>query len=314
RGKIPPASGRIRIAFMRAGGGLAGNLPPGSLNDISGRDIKNLPVPPPKLKVVQSVATEGGEDAETLAAAEQRIPARLRHSDRPVTGEAYKRPALDTPGVGVGRVAVMPRFKPQQRRSNVPGVVSVMTLPFKSPALAPNPRPDRPFIEAVHNQLNERRPVATELYVIGCEYVALGVSIGITIRDGFGRDAALNAVRDSDRTFLWPLAAGGLDGAGWPLGRAVRDREVEVIAARVAGVDSVAGVNLFRRSGNFWQMITRASACAQVELSLRAWQLPELLSVVVVADANPPDNLRGVPNPFGNQNAAVAVPVVPEVC
>ncbi|HEU4390463.1 MAG TPA: putative baseplate assembly protein, partial [Blastocatellia bacterium] len=225
-----------------------------------------------------------------------------------------KRLALDTPGVRAGRVEVMPRFKPQQRRNDVPGVITVMALPFKPQALPPNPRPDRPFIEAVHTQLSERRPVATELYVIGCEYVALGLSIGITIREGFGRDSVLNAVRDSLRLFLWPLAPGGIDGGGWPLGRSVRDREIEVVVARVPGVNTVTGVNLFKRSGADWQMIAHPNACAPIEMSLQSWQLPELLSVVVVADANPPDNLRGVPNPFGDQGGVVAVPVVPEVC
>lgn len=317
RGRIPEAGMRVRVAYMRAGGGRAGNLPAGSLKEIGGRDLDNNPVPPPKLKVQQSLATEGGEDAESLAQAEQRIPALFRHRDRSVTEEDYKRLATDTPGVRLGRVEVLPRFKPQQRRSNVPGVVSVMVLPFKPLALPPNPRPDRPIIEAVHNYLSARRPLTTELYVIGCEYIPVAISAGITIRDGFGRDTVINSVRDALRTFAWALAPGGPEGSGWPLGRSLRDREVEVAVARVAGVNSVTGINLFTKRDDRWHKFRTTNATGAIEIRMQDWQLPELLTVAVVADGLPLEDLSAMPDPFGVAGGVaggVAVPVVPEVC
>ena len=50
-----------------------------------------------------------------------------------------------------------------------------------------------------------------------------------------------------------------------------------------------------------------------LNLTLAAWQLPELLSIVVVDGAEAPKDLRALPNPFADDRA-VAVPVVPEVC
>ncbi|HWS99305.1 MAG TPA: putative baseplate assembly protein [Pyrinomonadaceae bacterium] len=326
RGSVPENSARVRVAYMRAGGGLAGNLPAGSLAKITARDLTGAPVTQ-KLKVQQSLVTDGGEDAETLLEAEQRIPALFRHRDRAVTEQDYQRLAGDTPGVRMGRVDVLPRFKPQQRREQVPGVVSVMVLPFKETRLPPNPSPDRYFIESVFNYLDARRPLATELYVIGCEYVPLGLSVAITVRHGFGQNQVINEVRDALRAFLWPLAPGGIEGAGWQRGRAVRDREVEVMVARVAGVDQVNGINFFERREDEWEMIRRAQPCAPVELPLKLWQLPELLTVIVVASESAPEDLRAAPNPFadGQQGGAggsgtgggagsMAVPVVPEVC
>jgi hypothetical protein len=312
RGRIPEAGRRIRVLRMRAGGGAAGNLPPQSLSDITARDLKGTLVT--TLKVFQGVATTGGEDAEDLAQAERRIPAVLRHRDRAVTEEDYRRLAATTPGVRVGRVEVLPRFKPHQRRGQVPGVVSVMVLPFKQERVAPNPRPDRPFLETVHAYLDARRPLTTELYTIGCEYVPLGLSVGLTLREGVGRDTVLNAVRDELRRHFWPLETGGATPGGWPLGKAVRDREVEVIVARVEGVNAVAPVNLFVRQGKAWRLLPRLDANGIVTLPLEPFQLPELLSVVVVTDAEAPKDLRGVPNPFGETANQVAVPVVPEVC
>jgi hypothetical protein len=322
RGRIPEAGMRVRIAYMRAGGGQGGNLPAGSLKEIIGaRDLDNNLVPPPKLKVQQALATDGGEDAESLAQAEKRIPALFRHRDRSVTEEDYKRLATDTPGVRLGRVEVLPRFKPQQRRSNVPGVVSVMVLPFKPLTLPPNPRPDRPIIEAVHGYLNARRPLTTELYVVGCEYIPVGISAGITIRDGFGRDTVINSVRDALRAFAWSLAPGGPEGSGWPLGRSLRDREVEVAVARVAGVNSVSGINLFTKGDDAWHKSRATNATGAIEIRMREWQLPELLTVAVVADDLPLEDLSAAADPFGVGDGAtggaaggVAVPVVPEVC
>lgn len=238
RAAVLPARSIVRAATMRAGGGAAGNLAPASLTAI---DVANAP----PLRVQHATATFGGEDAESLDDAERRIPSTLRHGQRAVTAEDYRRVAAETPGAFVARAEVLPRFLPHQRMMEVPGVVSVMVLPRKAVWRPPAPRPDRPFIERVRAWLDARRPLATELYVIGAEYVPIGVGVAITVREGFGPDAVTRAVTDALHRFLWPLAPGGPQGQGWPLGRAVRDRELEVLVAHVEGIDTVAGVSLF---------------------------------------------------------------------
>ncbi len=246
RGRIPEVGMRIRVAQMRAGGGRSGNLSPGSLTEISAFGLDRKPIAQ-KLKLLQSLPTEGGEDAETLAAAEQRIPALLRHRDRAVTAADYRQLAAETPGINLGRVEVLPRFKPHQRRDGVPGVISVMVLPTKTAVQPPNPRPDRSMLEAVHAHLDDRRPLGTELYAIGCEYCPVGITVGVEIQAGFGRDTVLMAVREALYRFLWPLPLDGVSSTGWPLGGAVRERELEVAVARVSGVRSVIGLNLFHK-------------------------------------------------------------------
>ncbi|MDI1476556.1 putative baseplate assembly protein [Polyangium sp. y55x31] len=345
RGRIPGSGMRVRVARARAGGGSAGNLPPGTLKELDAFTVTG--VRPGKLDVLQRLATTGGKNAETLAEAERRIPATLRHGERAVTADDYRRLAAETPGVTLGRVEVLPRFKPHQRREDVPGVVSVMALPFSGSLRAPNPRADRPMLEAVHAHLDARRPLAGELYVIGCEYVPVGVGVGITIREGFGREAVINAVREILGRFLWPLPPGGPNGAGWPIARSVRDREIEVVVAQVPGVETILGVRLFsagalvklppRGDGSmgaarYERVLTPRGSAAQssasaeaqrfvalegggapVEFVLRPWQLPELLGVVVDADGAVPTDLHASPDPFAGERG-IAVPVVPEVC
>ncbi|GAB4191736.1 MAG: putative baseplate assembly protein [Roseiflexaceae bacterium] len=325
RGRVPDAGRRVRAALARIGGGRAGNLAPGSITQLASPPAGRT------IKLLQSLPTEGGEDAETLEQAERRIPALFRHRDRAVTADDYKRLAAETPGVRLGRVEVLPRFRPQQRQNGVAGVVSVMVLPQKDGFQPANPQPDRPVLEAVHSHLDARRPLATELYVIGCEYVRIGVSVGVSLLDNLGalslgqgglaagtagrplsRDSVVVAVREALRQFLWPLAPGGYEGGGWPLGRAVRDRELEVVVARVPGVDAVARVNLFLWQNGAWQQLPRRTPDAPVELPLAAWQLPELLGVAVAVDADAPTSLDSI-NPFADPSS-VAIPVVPNMC
>lgn len=306
RGMVPGAGRIVQVARMRAGGGVAGNLPPGTIKTMT------APGGAPRLKVMQPVATTGGADAESLADAEIRIPAMIRHGGRAVTAADYKELALRTPGVALGRVEVLERFKPQQRRDGVPGVVSVMVMPARLGTALPAPRPDRPTLETVHAWVDERRPLSTELYVIGTDYVPIGVSAAVELVDSTQREAVLNAVSEAIRLHLWALPPGGPDGQGWPLGRTVDDRLIETVIDRVPGVRAVAPVHLFsRRAGERrWRMV-REDASGRARLRLLRWQMPELLMLAVTegdssSTSLPPSRAAG--------EAEVAVPVVPEKC
>jgi predicted phage baseplate assembly protein len=310
RGRVPQAGRLVQVASMRAGGGTAGNVPPGSVTQLASVGPGAAPPPSAKLNIVQPLSMAGGIDAETLPEAERRIPAFLRNRDRAVVASDYKAIAARVPGLAVGRVEVLPKFRPAQRLNDQAGVISVMLFPQRADIEAPAPRADRPFLETAYRWLDERRPLATELYVIGCEYVPLAVSVAVELRDPDQRDSVLTAVGQSVKAFLWALS-GGPDGTGWPLGRPVYDREIEVAVARVPGVDTVAPPKLFTRaaSATKWQLLP-ADAQGRVQLPLQPWQLPELLAVAVTEGTASPNQIVSPTN--GGQ--LVAVPVVPETC
>lgn len=307
RGMAPGLGRAVQLVKMRSGGGRAGNLPPGT--------IKTIATTPdgPALNVVQPVATVGGADAESLAAAEARIPAMLRHGGRAVTATDYKELAMRAPGLSIGRVETLERFKPQQRRNNVPGVVSVMIVPQREGTRGPAPRADRPMLETVHAWLDERRPLATELYVIGCDYVPIGLSASVELVDGRSREAVLDAVAEAIRLHLWPLQPGGPDGLGWPLGRTVDDRMIETAIGRVPGVRTVAPVRLFtqRPGQKRWQAVAE-DATGRGRIALQRWQLPELVMLSVSEGDTASPTLPPLGSAIGED--AVAIPVVPEVC
>lgn len=304
RGMVPARGRQIQVASMRAGGGAKGNLAAGT--------IKTITPPPgaPQIKATQPLPTTGGADSETLPDAERRIPALIRNGDRAVTASDYKEHALRTPGAAVGRAEVMERFKPQQRRDGVPGVVTVMVIPQREGFMAPAPRPDRPMLESVHAWLDERRPLATELYVVGTDYVPIGVSAAVELVDSTQRDAVLNAVADAIRLHVWPLQPGGPDGYGWPLGRAVDDRLIETAISRVPGVRSVAPVRLFTKSSASRWTAVSPDISGRSQIVIERWQLPEL-DMLAVAEG---DTASSTLPPGATSDDGLAIPVVPELC
>jgi baseplate J-like protein len=319
RGMLPPRGRRIRVQSMRSGGGAQGNLPPQSLTAITAVDLNNNQVT--GLKVIQSLSTTGGADSESLASAEQRIPAILKHRDRVVTIDDYRALAQTVPGSVVGRVEVLSLFHPQNLQNNIPGVVSVMVLPKRDQISLPNPRPDRTMLETVFAYLEPRKPLATEMYVIGCDYRGIGLSIGISVRNGFGPDTVASQVTAALKQALWPLPPGGFLGAGYPLGKTVRTLELEIIAANVPGVDEVTGINLFERlPSGVYSQITQPDN-KPVALELLSYQLPELLKVVVVTTSEgqtavPPTSLDADDSggAGGTGGGGIPIPIVPEVC
>lgn len=308
RGRIPEAGNRIRVKTMRYGGGKSGNITVGNIKTISH----------PNLKLTQAIETAGGKDAETLEEAEKRIPAVLKHHHRAITEDDYKQLALYAPGVELGRVEVLPKFKPQEKIGGLVGVISVMVLPKAANQHPPNPRPDRNMLSRVHAYLEERRPIGVELYVIGTEYVSLGLSVAVSLREGFPKNQVMQNIQKALRDFFWPLTPGGHQQQGWQLGRSVVNHELRVVVARVGGVLTVNGVNLFQlNSSKQWKMVHGEEVQT---LILEPWQLPELLAVVVTEDEKA---LTVLEDGYSSGTEAgdlagagknIPIPVVPEIC
>jgi predicted phage baseplate assembly protein len=313
QGLIPSTGRRIRVRQMRVGGGAAGNLPAGSLTRIQAQDLSGNPV---SQSVQQPFATVGGAEVETLDQAEQRLPARLRHQERAVTSSDYKDLATEAPGASIGRVEVLPLFKPQTRDSNAPGVVSVMVLPQASSVQPPCPRSDRQLLGTIYQYLSPRTPASAEMYVIGTEYISIGIGVAVEVQSGFALLQVGNQVELALRDYLWPLAPGGPNQTGWPLARTVRSLELEVAVSKVPGVIEVNGLLLFQLSSSGVYQPLPADANGRSELTFQPWQLPELLQVSVTTGADgsgvaPDATLNPIVSTDPN---TVAVPVVPKLC
>jgi len=214
---------------------------------------------------------------------------------------------------------VMPRFRPFQRLTDVAGAVSVLVIPRPKHLMAACPRPDRAILTAVTDYLDQRRLIGTELHVIGPEYKPLSVAASVQVKDGFEPDKVLAEVENNLRLFMAPVEPGGREGTGWQLGRTVSNLELEVIVARVAGLEAVYGVNLFERAkdGSAWLRLPQQGNGLQ-QATLDPWMLPELAEVVLTQDPQgPADSVEsgsGAGGAGGTGTGGTPIPVVPEVC
>ncbi|MFC4115208.1 putative baseplate assembly protein [Nonomuraea zeae] len=263
QGRVPQIGERVRVRSYRYGGGAAGNVPAGAVTTLTGGGPQ----------VANPLPARGGEDAERLDAALERIPAEVHRRDRAVTAADFRDLAARLPEVA--RAEALPLFHPATPAVPTPGAVSVVVFPRQDARDPGAPVPDRGLLRRVAQELDARRLITTELYVLPPDYVPIAVSAGVAVHDGHPVDAVRRWVELILRQFLAPVPPYGPDGGGWPLGRVIRRAELEAVAVQVEGVDYLEGLLLAERVGDTWvrrDLITPAS-----------WQVPRLAEVTVVA-------------------------------
>jgi hypothetical protein len=319
-GKRPPAGAVVRADYDY-GMGAAGNVGAGSIN--------TSPALPAGLKVTNPVRTWGGADAETVATGEKQITRYLQHRDRLVNASDFATITLRTPGVNIGRVDVLPAFNPsisQNEPGDAAGAVTLMVIPSYDPKHPDAPEPDQLFLDTICNYLNPRRLITTEVFLRGPDYQDIWISVGINVVAGVAPPQVREAVKAALMQFLSPLPAdpnAQLDAQaallttpqyasmqqGWPLRKAVSDRELMAVASRVSGVLLVNDVLLAAGTG---------AAAAQVPMT--ALMLPRVAGIsVTLGDPLGLDDLRGqsTTGTTGGGTGGkriVPVPVIPEEC
>jgi Baseplate J-like protein len=224
-GRVPAAGSSISVVRYAFGGGESGNVP-------ADRLVRVLGPTPAAVDVVQPFAALGGSPPERLDRAHGRALDRLAAPARGVTATDLEALALETPGVPLGRAAALPGRHPDHPCLPAPGVVTIVVLPRCGDPPAPSPE----LLEAVRRYLGRRRPLTTELHVVGPEYVPVVASA--TLRARRPADGVAAAAQQALDRFLDPLA-GGQDGSGWPLGRDLVESELLAVLGAVPGVVSV---------------------------------------------------------------------------
>lgn len=177
-GRMPLPGQAIRVLAYRHGGGAKGNVGAGGVSRVRGAS----------LRATNPLPAEGGQDAETNAQAQARIPKVLRARDRAVCADDFADIALETPGAMIGRAHVLSRHKPFERADGVPGVVTLIVLPAQDLVTPDTPTPDREVLRKVCAWLEPRRLVTTELYVTPPEYVDVDISIAVDAQAGVGEE------------------------------------------------------------------------------------------------------------------------------
>lgn len=264
-GRVPAAGSRITATRYRVGGGPAGNVPAGRLTRLvdGGADVES---------VVQPFSALGGHPAEELPRAHGRLLDLLARPERGVTAADLEALALRTPGVPVGRAHAVPGHHPTYGCLPAAGAVTLVVLPRCGAPPTPSPA----FLKAVRRFLEPRRPLCTELHIVGPTYVP--VTVSATLHQGRGAPPDLpERARAALDDYLDPLT-GGPDGTGRPFGRDVLESEVMALLDALPGVRFVDGLGISGphdsgpRCGNF-------PLCA-TELALSG---PHLITLAEVA-------------------------------
>jgi len=308
-----PKAGEALYASYACTEGVEGNVAAGA--------VKAGPTLPAGVSATNPVATWGGAEAESVAAAEKQVPRFLTHRDRLVTADDFRAIAWRTPGVAIGRIEVLPATHPDVAPLTVgsaPGAVTLMAIPVRDPAHPEAPRADRAFLNALCIYLDPRRLVTTELVLRGPDYVGIWISIGITVAGGYQVAEVVEAVKGRIKAYLSPLPPADtpapllpllygpeLDPAsrGWPLARPVHARALLAEAARAAGVVEVADV-----------LLAEGSKAGADSVELSGLQLPEILGISVVAGPPLPlDVLRGAAAPT-QAAGRLPAPILAETC
>lgn len=323
-GKRPPAGATVRADYDY-GVGAAGNVGAGS--------IKSGPALPAGLKVTNPVRTWGGAEAETVTEGEKQIARYLQHRDRLVNASDFVTITLRTPGVDIGRVDVLPAFNPaisQNEPGDAPGAVTLMVIPRYDEQQPDAPQPDQLFLDAICRYLNPRRLITTEVYLRGPDYRAIWLAVGINVVAGVAPAQVREAVKGALLQFLSPLPANPDEAleaqaallttpqyatmqGGWPLRKAVTDRELLAVASRVPGVLLVNDVKLAEGAGD-----------AVPQVPMTGLMLPRVAGISVTVGAPVELNeLRGQGTQTGGTGGGptgggrkriVPVPVIPEEC
>jgi predicted phage baseplate assembly protein len=250
------------------------------------------------VQVVNPLPTAGGEEAESISAALERIPGELARHDRAVTAGDFRELATI---VGVGRAECLPRFDPGTKTFEAAGVVTVVVWPTADPHHPDAPRPDATLLGAVCRQLDERRLVTTELYVIPPTYRKVAVSVGLAVKRGASAVGVRRWVELVLRQYLAPLPPFGPAGTGWPLGHRVHGPELEAAVLQVEGVEFIEDLKVADVSGP-------GPVPGTVELA--GWEVPELAEVTVVVGPAPEPGTGGVQPPPTPAPVPVPVPKV----
>jgi hypothetical protein len=309
RGKRLPLGAVVRADYDY-GVGAEGNVGPGSINA--------APALPAGIRVSNPVRTWGGSRSESAEEGEKQIPRYLQHRDRLVSAADFETITLRTPGVDIGRVEVLPAFNPElmlNEPGDAPGAVTVMVIPRNDPIQPDAPLPDKIFLDAIGDYLEERRLVTTEIFLRGPFYKQIWLSVGINVVAGVSIAEVREAVKQILLQFLAPLppspdAVLDLQSVavstpqyaemlnGWPLRKPVTERELIAVATRVGGVLSVN--DLF---------IAEGTAPPEAQIKMTGLELPRVAGISVqIGEALGLDELRGqgaITSPFDGGGAGL---------
>jgi hypothetical protein len=231
QGMIPPPGAPVVLSYD-FGGGVGGNLPPGT--------ITQLHAAVPYVKQIENpVDAAGGAAGESIAEVRRRGPQRLKNGGRSVARDDYEWLAREaSPEVAIARC--LPTTGPDGHGE--PGWVTVVIVPE---ATVNRPQPSQELLRRVEQALSRRVPaaIATQVLVVGPTYRPVSVVAEAIPSDPARAAEVEEALAHALDAFLHPVN-GGVGGSGWEFGQAVELSEIVQVILATDGLEAVPHVAL----------------------------------------------------------------------
>ncbi len=207
---------------------------------------------------------------DTFDHAEQRIPATLRHQERlAVTVDDYKQPALEMPAAACAVRGTLPPSRKPARSTPRRGLGDGQTA--QRQCSTARLKADRTSFETLA-AFTPKRLLRGQMYVIGTEYIGLGISVAVMRSNGFGLLQSHSVSRYCGLTLRLNFCGAQLTRVVWFSTCAASNSKQ--IVSQVPGVVEVNGLRLFQlQSGGTYQPLT-INASGNSELILESWELP----------------------------------------
>ncbi len=244
-GMIPPAGATVTASYS-TGGGLAGNVPAGTITELHS-----------SASYVQSVGNPfpagGGSATEDVIVARDRGTQRLRHRGRAVAPADFEWIAREA-SPQVARARCLSTTGPDGTREL--GWVTLVIVPNSTDAA---PVPTVGLLAEVRAALAACVPaaIAGSIRLQPASYTPLSVRADIVPLHADQAATVEARVRDRLATFLHPLV-GGANGTGWDFGQPVYQSQLATLLETTEGVDYVAVLQLLVNDGVVGDLATIA--------------------------------------------------------
>lgn len=239
-GLVPAAGREIGFTSYRYGGGVAGNVGPGTITVLR----SSIPYVD---SVVNPQGARGGTDAEAVESAKMRAPRVVRARSTAITADDFENLAMEA-SPEVARAKCVSPGAGGNGDSVPAGVIRLMLVPMVSEADRRIPEEElevsRQARQEVRAYLDERRLLGTQLEIVAPKYIPVAVEARIKGKEGTDFSQVAAEIERALYRYINPVC-GGADGEGWPFGRGISLSEIYAAMQGIADFDYIEEARLF---------------------------------------------------------------------
>ncbi len=236
-GAIPQRGAEIRFSTYRHGGGTVGNVRRGMITELK------APIPYVDRATNRQPAS-GGVDAESLEDAKLRAPHVLRTRRRAVTTADFEHLTRQAFAAEVARVRCLQASLTDAQGRPGPGQIYILVIPQLPEHMVSGYIPagqltlDDDLRRQIEAYLDDHRLLTAQLTVRTPDYKRVSVTAEVKGRAELEPHRLEQAVAARLEAFLNPYV-GGVEGKGWPFGRALYLSDLYACVQRIEGVEYI---------------------------------------------------------------------------